>query len=397
MRSKNDRIIAFLMVLPSLILLGIFVYYFIGRAIETSLTDWGENPDQPALSETVVKSYIGLRNYENLMTDVVQSNFRLSLVNTFFLTVFFVAGSIVGGLFLAVLLDRNPRGENLFRTIFLFPMALSFVVTGTIWRWMLQPSGGINLLPTFIGLPAWDFGWLSSSAVWLPFEWQNIPLILNSIGIAVLAFLAVRIIVNYRKPIILDEKPKGVRRPLVSSPDVRLFMVIALVLLVLMAGLWNLIWPPLDVPTAENAISPKGFNSALLGIILAAIWQMSGYTMAMFLAGIRGIPDELREAARVDGASEFGVYYYIILPQLNPIILSAMIILGHISLKIFDLVFAMAGPDNAKTVVPGLLVYTKGFRSNQFAQASAVAVIMLALVALIIVPYLWSQLREEKK
>lgn len=394
MRSRNDRRIAFLMVLPSLILLGIFVYYFIGRAVETSMTDWGENPDQPALAEDVVKSYIGLQNYENLMTDVIQSNFRISLVNTFFLTVFFVAGCIVVGLFLAILLDRNPKGEGFFRTVFLFPMALSFVVTGTIWRWMLQPNGGLNLLPTFIGLPPIQFTWLNSTEVWLPFEWQNVPTILNTLGIAVLAFLAVRFAINYREGRVVGAKSKGL--PLLARADVRLMAGLALVLLVLMAGAWNLIWPPLDVPSAENAIAPKGFNAALLGIIIAAVWQMSGYTMAMFLAGIRGIPDELREAARVDGASEFGVYYYIILPQLNPIILSAMIVLGHISLKIFDLVFAMTGPDNAKAVVPGLLVYTKGFRGNQFATASAIAVIMLMLVALIIIPYLWSQLREEK-
>jgi glucose/mannose transport system permease protein len=395
MRSRNDRTIAFLMVLPSLILLGIFVYYFIGRAIETSMTDWGENPDQPAMAEDVVKSYVGFRNYEILMTDIIQSNFRSSLVNTFSLTVFFVLGCIVVGLFLAILLDRNPKGEAVFRTIFLFPMALSFVVTGTIWRWMLQPNGGINLLPTFIGLPQIQFTWLNSTEVWLPFEWQNVPTMLNSIGLAVLAFLAVRVALSYQSSRSLYGKSKGFS--LIASPDVRLMAGIAVVLLVFMGGLWNVIWPPLDVPTAENAIAPKGFNAALLGIIIAAVWQMSGYTMAMFLAGIRGIPEELREAARVDGASEYQIYRHIILPQLNPIILSAMIVLGHISLKIFDLVFAMAGPDNARVVVPGLLVYTRGFRGNQFATASAVAVIMLVLVALIIVPYLWSQLREEKK
>jgi glucose/mannose transport system permease protein len=395
MRSKNDRIIAFLMVLPSLVLLGIFVYYFIGRAIDTSMTDWGANPDQPALSETVVKSYVGLQNYDNLMTNVIESNFRVSLVNTFFLTIFFVAGCIVLGLFLAILLDRNPKGEGLFRTIFLFPMALSFVVTGTIWRWMLQPSGGINLLPTFIGLPAIQFRWLNSPDVWLQFEWQYVPEILTFLGIFVLSILLVRF------ALMMPERNKkridGRSIFIFNVAGVRIMIVIAIILLVLMSGLWDVIWPPLDSAVAESAIAPKGFNAALLGIIIAAVWQMSGYTMAMFLAGIRGIPEELREAARVDGASEFGVYRHIILPQLNPIILSAMIILGHISLKIFDLVFAMAGPDNAKAVVPGLLVYTKGFRANQFAQASAIAVIMLALVALIIVPYLWSQLREEKK
>lgn len=398
MRSKQDRITAFLMVLPSLILVGIFVYVFIGRAINTSLTDWGSNPEQPALAQDVVKSYVGLQNYEDLMTNINQANFRVSIVNTFFLTVFFVAGCIAIGLFLAILLDQNVVGEGLFRTIFLFPMALSFVVTGTIWRWMLQPNGGINLLPTTLGLDAIDFNWLNSKEVWFPFEWQDVPRYITMFGIVILAFLAVRAAVDSRHLAQVRRiRQRGVNEP---NPYTRRAIVMAsaavIVLLIFMAGLWDYIWLPVDVPEAEGAIAPKGFNAALLGIIIAAVWQMSGYTMAMFLAGIRGISDELREAARVDGASELGIYRHIILPQLNPIILSAMIILGHISLKIFDLVFAMAGPDNARTVVPGLLVYTKGFRSNQFAQASAIAVIMLFLVALIIVPYLWSQLRDDK-
>jgi len=173
-------------------------------------------------------------------------------------------------------------------------------------------------------------------------------------------------------------------------------IAVAIVALVFFARVWDLVWLPLDVPDAESTIAPKGFNVALLGIIIAAVWQMSGYVMAMFIAGIRGVPEELREAARVDGCSEIDVYRLIVLPQLNPIILSAMIILGHISLKIFDLVFAMAGPDNVQTVVPGLLVYTEGFRENAFAKASAIAVIMLFFVAVIIVPYLWSQLREAR-
>jgi len=167
-----------------------------------------------------------------------------------------------------------------------------------------------------------------------------------------------------------------------------------IILLIFLAGLWNNVWLPLDSPEVEPMIAAKGFNAALLGIIIAAVWQMSGYVMAIFTAGIRGIPEDLREAARVDGCTEVGVYRHIVLPQLNPFIVSAVIVLGHISLKIFDLVFAMSGPDNARTVVPGILVYTRGFRQNAFASASAIAAIMLFLVAVTIVPYLWTQLRN---
>ncbi|MEO1165667.1 MAG: sugar ABC transporter permease [Chloroflexota bacterium] len=192
MHSSRDRMIAFLMVLPSLIILGIFVYYFIGRAVQTSFTDWGENPARPPLQEGVETDFVGWQNYDNLMSDMIQSNFRVSLVNTFFLTVFFVGGCILVGLFLAILLDQNVVGEGFFRTVFLFPMSLSFVVTGTIWRWMLQPNGGINVLPTYIGLPPIDFAWISSQAVWWQFTWTNVPQYLTWVGFAVLAFIAVR-------------------------------------------------------------------------------------------------------------------------------------------------------------------------------------------------------------
>ncbi|MCK6579843.1 MAG: ABC transporter permease subunit [Anaerolineae bacterium] len=380
MRNNRDRYIAFVMLLPSLILVGIFVYGFIGQAIQTSMTDWGQNPAQPPLAATVIKSFVGLQNYENIMTDTLEFYFRNALVNTFFFTVLFVLGCVAAGMILALLLDQKVVGEGFFRTIFLFPMALSFVVTGTIWRWMLQPGGGVNILPQVLfGLPPIEFSWINSRDVWLPFEWGNVPAYLTMAGIAILAFLAVRY--------------ASARRWRASRYAV---LAAVIVLLVFAARLWDFVWLPLDTPEAETPIAPKGFNAALVGIIIAAVWQMSGYTMAMFIAGIRGVPEELREAARVDGCSELDVYRRIVLPQLNPIILSAMIILGHISLKIFDLVFAMAGPDNAKAVVPGLLVYTEGFRENAFAKASAIAVIMLFFVTLIIVPYLWSQLRESR-
>lgn len=372
--------VAFLMLLPSLVLLGLFVYGFILQAIGTSMSDWGMNPAQPPLSLTVVKSFVGLQNYQSIMTDLLEFNFRNALVNTFFFTLFFVAGCLLVGLFLALLLDQNVKGEGFFRTVFLFPMALSFVVTGTIWRWMLQPGGGINTLPTAIGLPPITFGWINTREVIFGFEWADVPRLLTVIGVAILSVLALRFALNGRRMAILT----------VGG-------IAAVLIVLLVSGFWNNIWLPLDSPEAEPAMAPKGFNLALVGVVIAAVWQMSGYTMAMFIAGIRGVSDELREAARVDGCSELGVYRYIILPQLSPIFLSAMIILGHISLKIFDLVFAMAGPDNAQAVVPGLLVYTEGFRENSFAKASAIAVIMLFAVALIIIPYLWTQFRDSSR
>ncbi len=137
-------------------------------------------------------------------------------------------------------------------------------------------------------------------------------------------------------------------------------------------------------------------GSALNSLTIAAVWQMSGFCMAMFLAGLRGIPEELREAARVDGASESQAFRYVVFPLLRPITLSAVIILGHISLKIFDLVFVMTfgGPGYA-TDMPGLNMFITTFRQDLFARGAAIATVLLLMVALLIVPYLIWNLRGE--
>lgn len=376
MRSQRDRSIALLMLLPTFILLGVFVYFFLGKTIYFSITDWGENTAQPALSETVVRANVGLQNYENLLTDVIQSMFRNSLTNMFFFFAFFVIGSIGVGLLITIILDQRIIGETVFRTIFLSPMALSFVVTGTIWRWLLQPNGGLNYLPTVFGFDPIQFNWLNSQEIWFQFTWSNVPRYLTIAGFAILAFRAVQYALRQ------DKLSAYLMGGLAMS-----------VILVFLSGIWDQIWLPLDALGDEIPHAPEGFNAALVGIIIAAIWQMSGYVMAIFTAGLRGISDELREAAQVDGCGKIKLYTHILLPQLRPLMISTVIILGHTSLKIFDLVFAMSGPDNARTVVPGILVYTKGFRQNSFAQASAIATIVLLLIVIVIVPYLYVRLR----
>jgi glucose/mannose transport system permease protein len=371
MRVNRDYLIAVLMIAPSLVLLGIFVYGFIGQSLYWSFTDWGRDPFQ-ALALDPQLRWVGLDNYVQLFTSPIDVRFRQDLVNMVFFTIFFLTGCLGLGLGLAILLDQNVRMEGFFRTTFLFPMSLSFIVTGTIWRWMLQPRGGVNVLPTTIGLEPFTFGWLTSREQIWRFDWQNLPVMTGFLVAFVLLWVAW----------------SAYRSGAHSNAGV------ALVSALLVGG-----WSALGGPGVEILPYPemKGFNLALIGVILAAVWQMAGYTMALYLAGLRGVSAELREAARVDGASEGQLYRHVVLPLLKPITLSAMIILGHISLKIFDLVFAMAGPDNARVSVPALLMYTTAFRGNQFAKGAAIAMILLLLVAVIIVPYLWSQLRSERK
>ncbi|AFV76139.1 permease component of ABC-type sugar transporter [Thermus oshimai JL-2] len=365
----RDRILAFLVLLPSLVLVGIFVYGFIGQTLWVSLTDWGKNPAQ-ALALRPELRFVGLENYRELFTGFVDVRFRQSVVNLVFFTLFFMAGSLGLGLLLALALDQRPKGEGFFRTVFLFPMALSFVVTGTIWRWLLQPQGGVNVLPTLVGLPPLPFPWLTTREQVLVFDWNRLPFytaLLVGLVLLLVAYGAWR---------------GGERRKLFWS---------------LLSGGVLLLWA-FTLGSRVQLLpypEPHGFSLALIGVILAAVWQMSGYTMALYLAGLRGIPVEVLEAARVDGAGSWQLYRYVIFPLLAPITLSAMIVLGHIALKIFDLIFAMAGLDYAPTDVPAIYMYLLAFRGNQFAKGAAIGLLLLLLVALVVVPYLASQLRKE--
>jgi len=210
---------------------------------------------------------------------------------------------LILGLVLAILLDQNLPGEPIFRGLFLFPMAISFIVTGVVWRWLMNPAmgdrmSGFNLLFTKLGL---DF---------LVNAWHTTP------------------------------------------------------------------------------------NWGIAAIALAAIWQMSGYTMALYLGGLRAVPDEIREAARVDGASEIRIYIDIIFPLLRPITLSAMIILGHISLKVFDLIMAVAGKQ-LPLDVPAIYMYQTTFDGYFYWRGAAISIILLVSVATLIIPYLWFTLRSE--
>jgi glucose/mannose transport system permease protein len=286
-RVHLDRTLAVAVLVPSVAAVGIFVYGFIGWTGYVSLSNWN--------SFIRDLSFAGIQNYLTLFDTI---RFQIDLRNTLIFTVAFLTACLVIGFLLAVLLDQRVRGEAIFRNIFLFPMAISFIVTGTAWQWLLNPSTGVNLLFDRLGL-----GFLQS-------RWYTDP------------------------------------------------------------------------------------NIAIFSVVLAATWQLSGFTMAMYLAGLRGIPEELSEAARVDGASDWQLYRHVIVPLLHPVTLSALIVLGHISLKIFDLVFAMTGSGPAfSTDVPGVFMFETTFRGNRFAEGAGIAMLMLVLVAVLIIPYLWYSTR----
>lgn len=365
--ASKDRILACITLLPSVILIAVFVYGFIGNTIWISMTDWGGNA---ALAEHPVKNFVGIRNYIDLFTGFLDGRFRQDMVNAIYYSLALLAGAVGLGMFIAILLDRKPVGEGFLRTVFLYPMSLSFIVSGTIWRWLLAPQGGVNILPTYGGFEPLNFQWLSAKYTIFLFNWQNL------LQICCYGITVILIIIGFFS--IRSSVKKGVMRYLFPGCVI---------------GMTTWMFGDL-LPKTLFMEEMHGFNMATIGIIIATIWQYSGYTMALYLAGFNGISQDLHDAAMLDGASESGYYRHIAIPMLKPITISAVIILSHISLKMFDLIFAMTGPDNAETGHPALNMYLTTFRANDFAKGASIAIVLFLLAATFIIPYLISNYKQ---
>jgi glucose/mannose transport system permease protein len=290
-RTAGDRMreaLPRLVLAPSFALVLFFVYGFILWTVYLSFTSSRLMP---------VYALTGFDSYVRLFS---QPNWYMALKNLAIFGSLYIGISIALGLALAILLDQRIRGEGVLRPIYLYPMALSFIVTGTAWKWFLNPGFGLEKT-----MHAW--GWESFKFDWL----------INT-------------------------------------------------------------------------------DMAIYTIVIAGVWQTSGFVMAMFLAGLRGIDGEIMKAAQIDGASSFAIYRRIVIPMLRPVFLSAVIVLMHLAIKSYDLVIALTGggPGNA-TELPSTFMYSYTFTRNQMSVGAASAVIMLMTIAAIIVPYLYSELREK--
>lgn len=274
---------------PSLAMVLIFVYGFILFTVYLSFTD-----------SRILPSYgwVGWENYNKLWR---LSHWEISLKNLGIYASLYIAICTAIGLTLAIFLDQKIRGEGILRPIYLYPMALSFIVTGTAWKWFLDPGIGLEHTMHLWGWESFEFGWI------------------------------------------------------------------------------------------------KDRNLAIYTLVLAAVWQSSGFVMAMFLAGLRGIDSEIMKAAQIDGASNWNLYRRIVIPLLRPAFLSAFVILAHLAIKSYDLVIALTGggPGRA-TELPATFMYSYTFTRNQMGIGASSAVIMLMTIAAIMVPYLYAELRERK-
>ncbi|MBW7055351.1 sugar ABC transporter permease [Paracoccus bogoriensis] len=284
-----ERNVPKLVLAPSFVAILVFVYGFI------AWTAWISFTRSRLMPRYELDGFI---QYERLFA---APRWDVAMNNLFIFGGLFILFSMVIGLVLAILLDQKIRAEGVLRTIYLYPMALSLIVTGTAWKWILNPGLGLQEMVRGWGFENFTFDWL-------------------------------------------------------IRPDM-----------------------------------------AIYTIVLAAVWQASGFVMALFLAGLRSVDTEIIRAAQVDGIPTHRIYSAIIIPTMAPIFLSAFIVLAHLAIKAFDLVIALTGggPGYA-TDLPATYMYAMAFSRGDLGQAASSAMIMMMVVFAIVVPYLYSELRPRR-
>lgn len=273
---------------PSFAVILWFIYGFVGWTFYVSLTKSKLLPRY---------EFWGFGQHVRLWNNL---RWHTAVENLVVFTVLFLIVCIVIGILLAILLDQKIRTEGVLRTIYLYPMALSFIVTGTAWKWILNPTYGVQQVVRDWGFTDFTFTWLVDREM------------------------------------------------------------------------------------------------SIYTIVIAGVWQSSGFVMALFLAGLRSIDDEIIKAAKIDGAPLYTIYLKIILPMLRPVFMSAIVILLHISIKVYDLVISLtAGGPGTSSDMPAVFMTQMAFHRSEIGLASASAVAMFMVVMAVVVPYLYSELRNE--
>ncbi|MEX8518210.1 MAG: carbohydrate ABC transporter permease [Leptothrix sp. (in: b-proteobacteria)] len=287
--ARLDRWLPKLVLAPSFVLSFLFIY---------GLIAWNGYLSVSASRLLPNYEFLGFQHYLTLFES---ERWMVALKNLLIFSSLFIGFGMLVGLLLAILLDQKIRAEGVLRTIYLYPMALSFIVTGTAWKWILNPGLGIEHLMQQWGFENFTFDWL-------------------------------------------------------INPDMAIYTV-----------------------------------------VIAGVWQSAGFVMALFLAGLRGIDDSIVKAAQIDGASLPKIYLRILVPSLRPVFFSTLMVLAHIAIKSFDLVMALtSGGPGFATDVPATFMYSMAFTRGQIGLGAASATVMLATIAAIVVPYLYSELRTRK-
>jgi glucose/mannose transport system permease protein len=286
MRNLNAKIAAIPMVLTTLVV-------FVGGTIWTVFYSFTDSKLLPR------ERFVGFDQYERLWSN---SRWMVSIENLAFYGVLSLVFTVSVGFLLAVLMDQKIRFEDTFRTIMLYPFALSFIVTGLVWQWILNPDFGLQGIIR---------GW----------------------------------------------------------------------------GFESFAFDPLHSP-----------ETVLYGLLIAGLWQGTGFVMCLMLAGLRGIDEDIWKAARVDGIPVWKTYLVVVIPMMRPVFITTLVIVAAGIIKLYDLVVAMTsgGPGGNASQVPAMYVYDYMFQAQNLGQGFAASTMMLLSVLIVLIPWAYLEFGGKK-
>jgi glucose/mannose transport system permease protein len=286
MRNLNAKIAAIPMILTTLVV-------FVGGTIWTVVYSFTDSKLLPRLR------WAGLEQYERLWG---ASRWLISIENLVFYGIMSMIFTICMGFLLAVLMDQKIRHEDTFRTIMLYPFALSFIVTGLVWQWILNPQFGVQEIVR---------GW----------GWESFN------------------------------------------------------------------FDPLNNP-----------DTVLYGLLIAGLWQGTGFVMCLMLAGLRGIDEDIWKAARVDGIPTWKTYVVVIIPMMRAVFVTTLVIVASGIIRLYDLVVAMTsgGPGGNASQVPAMYVYDYMFQAQNLGQGFAASTMMLLSVLIVLIPWAYLEFGGKK-
>ena len=242
--------------------------------------------------------FVGFDQYDRLWSS---SRWVTSIENLMLYGVFALVFTIVVGFLLAVLLDQKIRFEDTFRTIMLYPFALSFIVRGLVWRWILKPQFGVQHIVRSLG-----------------FE--------------------------------------------------------------------NFVFDPLYNP-----------DIVIYGLLIAGLWQGTGFVMCIMLAGLRGIDEDIWKATRVDGIPRWKTYIQVVIPMMRPVFITVLVIVAAGIIKLYDLVVAQtSGGPGMASQVPAMYVYDYMFTAQNLGQGLAASTMMLVTVLIVLIPWAYLEFGGKK-
>jgi glucose/mannose transport system permease protein len=279
--------------IASIPMMFIVLFAFIGCSLWTIAYSMSEAKTFPLFG-----NFVGLKQYYRLFNaDVWWTACKNAVIYLFFVTTI----QFVLGFLIAVFMDQKIRAEGLFRTIYLYPFALSFIVTGHVWAWILSPEYGLERSVRQLGWTSFSFDWI------------------------------------------------------------------------------------VDV------------NRSIYAVVIAGVWQGTGLTMALMLAGLRGIDDEVWRAARIDGIPKWRTYISIVLPMMRPVLITTFVIVASGCVRVYDIVVALTdGGPGTSSKVPAQYVYQYLFQGG-IAQGLAASTIMLLASAVILIPWVYVEFVKSKQ